>query len=471
METEKLLHIRSALQEHEQNLVRMSMSNPTAFSEEQLDGLRYILSFARLTILRGKDGKDYEVFPFLTAHRTWVSDIVGHIFSSTNPVEGFRENYTVLVEETLAQRRKVLHHFPIERVVLEKEVCERQLVLVLGGGGGGGYGYTGILQLLSQYSLSPSLISGTSIGALVGMFRARSAVYDPLPMFEAAKRLRWNTVFRILEMNSRYGVPATLRLYLRAALGSMFHREDGGSMRFSDCPIPLLVVTTGLTMEAFKHDMSYYEHLMDGAISEGFRFGLSGLRKIRRGLGILQEFLSLEESLKEVVFGLDPHTQDAEILDAAGFSAAVPGLIHYDIIREAPHMHQLLDRLYAEYGITRLGEGGLVNNVPAKPAFQAVMQGAIQARNPFILALDCFSPQPTSLMWYPIQQLVARNVRANMPYMGQYIPLTKRLMAVNVVPNVEQITKAMNWTMAECTPHMPFISRMCQSHPILNELR
>ena len=292
METEKLLYIRSALQKHEQGLVRMSMSNPNSFSEEQLDGLRYILSFARLTILRGKDGKDYEIYPFLTAHRTWVSDLVEHIFSSTDPEQGFRENYPILVEETLAQRRKILHHFPIERAVLEKEVCERQLVLVLGGGGGGGYGYTGILQLLSQYNLSPELISGTSIGALVGMFRARSAVYDPLPMFEAAKRLRWNTVFRILEMKSRYGVPATLRLYLRAALGSMFYREDGGSMRFSDCPIPLLVVTTGLTMEAFKHDMSYYEHLMDGAISEGFRFGLSGLRKIRRGLGILQEFQS-----------------------------------------------------------------------------------------------------------------------------------------------------------------------------------
>jgi hypothetical protein len=303
------------------------------------------------------------------------------------------------------------------------------------------------------------------------MFRARSAIYDPLPMFEAAKKLQWNTVFQILEMNSRYGVPATLRLYLRAALGSMFLREDGSIMRFSDCPIPLLVVATGLTMEAFKHDMSYYEHLMDGAISEGFRFRLSGLRKIKRGLGILQDFLTAEEALKEVIFGLDPYTLEADILDVAGFSAAVPGLIHYDIVREAPHMHQLLDRLYSEYGITRLGEGGLVNNVPAKPAFQAVMQGKISGRNPFILALDCFSPQSSSLMWYPIQQLVARNVRANMPYMGHYIPLTKRLMAVNVVPNVAQITKAMGWTISECTPHMPFISRMCQSHPILNEIR
>ena len=471
METEKILNIRTALQKYEHSVVRLAMSKPLAIDEPLLDAFRYILSFARLTIVQGKNGQEYEIFPFLTQHRKWVEDLFYHIFSTSDPITGLKENYQVLLEETLAQRRKVLHQFPIDRDVLEEEVCNRQLVLVLGGGGGGGYGYTGMLQLLSQYNLQPQLISGTSIGALVGMFRARSLIYDPLPMFEAAKRLKWNTVFRVLEMNSKYGVPATLRLYLRAALGSMFLRTDGGTMRFSDCPIPLLVVATGLTVEAFKHDLTYYEHLMDGVINEGFRFGVSSFRNIKRRMSILQEFLTSTESLKEVVFGLDPHTLEADILDAAGFSAAVPGLIHYDVLREAPHMNQLLDKLYSEYGITRLGEGGLVNNVPAKPAYQAVMNGVIKNRNPFVLALDCFSPQSTSLMWYPIQQLVARNVRANMPYMDQYIALHKRLMAINVVPDVEQMSKAMNWTISECTLHMPFVSRMCQSHAVLKEIR
>ena len=358
MNTDKLLHIRKPLQDQEMECVRLAMANPIALHEKIIDSLRYVLSFARLTSLEGRDGKSYDVYPLLTSHRMWIQELISHILASEDPVDGFRKQLPLLVEETLAARIKLLHHIPIDRNELEEEVCNRQLVLVLGGGGGGGYGYTGALQLLSQYNLTPDLISGTSIGALVGLFRARSMVFDPLPMFEAAKRLRWNTVFRILEMKSRYGVPATLRLYLRSSLGSMFLREDGKSMCFRDCSIPLLIATTGLTIDAFKHDMAYYEHLMDDMIDVRGRFGLTGLRKIRKGLSILQDFLGAGEALKEVVFGLEPHTMDADILDAAGFSAAVPGLIHYDILREAPHMHQLLDRLYAEYGITRLGEGG-----------------------------------------------------------------------------------------------------------------
>ena len=175
-------------------------------------------------------------------------------------------------------------------------------------------------------------------------------------------------MFRILDINNRYGLPATLRLYLRDALGSMFLMEGGRSATFNDCEIPLLIVTTGLTVDAFKHDLSYYEHLMDDAVRNR-RFRPSRLRRVVKVTSLLYEFLSNPEALREVVFGADEITREADVLDAAGFSAAVPGLIHYDVLRDDPRMKQLLDKLYAEHGITRLTEGGLVNNIPARPAF------------------------------------------------------------------------------------------------------
>jgi hypothetical protein len=247
----------------------------------------------------------------------------------------------------------------------------------------------------------------------------------------------------------------------------MFMMPDGESMTFADCEIPLLIVTTGLTVNSFKHDLDYYEHFMDDAVRTGFRFQLSRLKRMAKILSVIQEFVSNPEALREVVFGADEITLQADVLDAAGFSAAIPGLIHYDVLRDDPRMTALLDKLYAEYGITRLGEGGLVNNVPARPAFAEVMSGRITRRNPFVLSLDCFSPQPSSLMWYPVQQLVQRNVKQNLPYSNYYISLQKRLPAVNVVPSVGQITKAMKWTMDELAEHLPFISRMCATHPVL----
>ncbi|HNH49757.1 MAG TPA: patatin-like phospholipase family protein, partial [Myxococcota bacterium] len=93
------------------------------------------------------------------------------------------------------------------------------------------------------------------------------------------------------------------------------------------------------------------------------------------------------EALREVVFGSDPATYDADIIDAAGFSASIPGLIHYDVLRDDKHMKNLLDDLYARYGITRLIEGGVVNNVPARPAYAEVMSGRLGRRNPYVLAL------------------------------------------------------------------------------------
>ena len=65
------------------------------------------------------------------------------------------------------------------------------------------------------------------------------------------------SVFRILDMNSRYGIPATLRLYLREALGSMFLRQDGEDMTFDDCEIPLLIVVTGLSRKSSNHNKQW----------------------------------------------------------------------------------------------------------------------------------------------------------------------------------------------------------------------
>jgi predicted acylesterase/phospholipase RssA len=352
----------------------------------------------------------------------------------------------------------------LDALSLQEEVCNRQLILALGGGGGSGYGYAGAMRTLHYSGIPIEMIAGTSIGSLIGMFRSKIRVFDQLPMLEAVRSLKWSTVLRVLNIEHRYGVPATLRLYLRSSLDNLLQTKCGRSMRFSDCEIPLLVVATGLTVDAFKHDLSFYEHLMDDAFVDSPRlFRQSSVRRIFRMTSTLYEFLSNPNALREVVFGADELTAHADVIDAAGFSSAVTGLLHYDVLRDDPRMTRILDKMYGAFGITRLTEGGLVNNVPVKPLLREVMRGRIRRRNPFVLALDCFSPQLTS-MWYPVQKMIVPNVLANVRHADQYVAMRRRLAPINVVPTSEQAMMAMDWTSEEMQPLMPFVTRMCSSH-------
>ena len=176
------------------------------------------------------------------------------------------------------------------------------------------------------------------------------------------------------------------------------------------------------------------------------------------------------DALHPVIFGRDPGTEDVDVVDAAGFSAAVPGLIHYDIVRDDQRMKHLLDALYAEYGITRLTEGGIVDNVPARIGWEAAMSGRLDGhRNVYVLALDCFPPKPSSVIFYPLQQAVRGNVLRNLPYAHTYLPLGKTLSPLNLVPDIVDMDKAGLWAAGELEPHLPAMQEICRGFSDLPE--
>ncbi len=440
--------------------MRLSLRSPGELHDQALDAMRYVLSFAKMHAIRRADGTDVDVKEFLSPHAWKVRRALTPYLLEEHSLWGAMRVLPELVADTRERRKRLLEHFPLDRDTLEAEVTERPLVVVCGGGGGAGYGYAGAWTLLHRRGLQPALVSGTSIGALMGLFRARRKVFDAAPLFEGAKRLAWDRVFRVLDMDSRYGLPATLRLYLRATIGTLFQTPDGRPLTFRDLEIPLLIVCTGLGVEALKHDLSWYEHVLDDALAPGARIRPSRLAKIGQLGSILRDLLSEPDALREVVFGQDPATHDADILDAAGFSASIPGLIHYDVLRDDKRMKRLLDELYARYGITRLAEGGLVNNVPVRPAYEeVVVNGRVGRRNAYVLALDCFAPRARSLMYYGVQQIVRPNVLRNVPFAHLYVPLDRTLSPLNLVPTSADVTKAMHWTMEELSPLLPQMER------------
>ncbi len=452
---------RKPFEELEASAVRMSLARPGELHDDALSALRYVLSFAKLSTIRARDGGDVEVADLLAGLARRVrAALTPHLVDEPS-LWGAMRAMPALVADVRERRDRMIASFPLDRATIDAEVSERPLVVACGGGGGAGYGYAGAWTLLHRRGLEPALIAGTSIGGLVSLFRARRRVFDAAPLFAAARRLSWERVFRVLQMESHYGLPATLRLYLRAAIGSLFQTPDGRPLTFRDLEIPLLVVCTGIGVEALKHDLSYYEHFLDDAVAPGIRLRPSRVAKVATIANVFGELLSEPDALREIVFGAHPATTDADILDAAGFSSSIPGFIHYDVVRDDRRMKRLLDELYAAEGITRLAEGGLVNNVPMRPAWEeVVLRGRVTRRNAFVLGMDCFPPRVRSLLFYAVQQIVRPNVVRNLPYAHLYVPLERTLNPLNLVPELPDLNRAMKWTMDELGVHMPFIQKM-----------
>ncbi|MEQ1565247.1 MAG: patatin-like phospholipase family protein [Myxococcota bacterium] len=460
--------LRRPFERMEAAVVRLHLARPEPEARPVVDALRYALSFAKLTTVRSRDGADVEVKGLLGPHARWVKDTLGPRLDKADSVWTASRELPEVLRRTRLARASLLEHLPLDRASLESEVTTRLLVVASGGGGGAGYVYPGAYEQLERRGLCPDLMVGTSIGSLMSMFRARRKRYDFAPLVAAARRLSWGGVFQMLETANRYGLPATLRLRLRTALGSLFLREDGQPMRFSDCEIPLVVVVTGITVDAMKHDLDFYEHLLDDDVR---RSGVSaGVKGSLKALRILREFLARPDALRCIGLGREPGTEEFDVLDAAGFSSAVPAVIHYDVLRDDPRMHRVLDQLYAQYGITRLGEGGLTSNVPARIAWETAASGRLGRRNALVVALDCFAPNPRRIAWFPMQQAVrSANVEADRQFADVYLPYARTLSPLNLVPSIRDAMTAMRWGREEMEPHMPFVERMCEPVPVLSD--
>jgi hypothetical protein len=140
----------------------------------------------------------------------------------------------------------------------------------------------------------------------------------------------------------------------------------------------------------------------------------------------------------------------------------VPGVIHYDVLREDPRMHGMLRALFERHDLFRLVDGGLVDNLPARSAWGVVQRGALGTRNAFVLALEGFAPKLSQPLWFPLEQLTAQNVVRNRPFIHHAKSFQRVLSPVELVPDDEALTRAVQAGKAELLPDMPLVARMCR---------
>ncbi len=459
-------------------LVRSCLDCPGWLSDREEAGLRFALSLAHVTEVRTSDGRDVDLTELTSPLRLRLTETLSPL---------------LLDRRGLVQRHELASLLPIaldltrdhvERIKLktrdllawsdvEAEIRGKALVLACGGGGGTGYVYLGAFQVLEDRGITPSLIAGTSIGAVLGAFRARHRSFDISDVPRVVGDLSWGLLFRPMSVRSRYGLPAPLRLHLREGIGRHFGDSDNEHMRLEDLTIPLLVATTGIRAGEKAPEPAWYEHRLDleaaAALAGGpRRQGIRWTRDIIGGLWrTLFELSQRQESLRSVIMGADPVTRSYDLLDAVGFSAAVPGVIQYDLEPDSIRMARMLEDLFERKQLRRLLDGALVDNVPARAAWRAVQSGLLGRRNALVVALDSFAPKLRQPLWLPIQRLARPNVLRNLRYAHVEKTFTRTLSPLDLVPSTEQVMKAIQWGRAEFAHEMPLIERLLAPIPSL----
>ena len=454
-------------EEAELGLVRAIVGRPPWLPEQAEQALRYALNLARLTLVRLPDGTDLEVGVFLAPFREELQPIATALFVDKVVVEPAAVNGLVphLVARTRDWRARLLAAFDgrLSVETLDRECCEKALLLVCGGGGGVAWSYLGAFDLLQQFGITPRLLSGASMGAALALFRARAVRWDAEEAATALQGLTFRTLFRFLQTESRYGLPAAMRLYLRTAIIGHLQKPDGAAPRLDELAIPLVVSCGGLRTGALPREPEYYEHLLDQ--HEGEPREPLATRVPTDLLKVVKELMLQRDRIARLYLGADEGTAGFDAIDAVGFSSALPGVIHYDVLREDPRMHALLDDLFRRRDLFRLVDGGLVDNLPARPLFGLAQAGAIGTRNTFVLGLEGFAPKLTQPLWYGLEQIAAQTTARSRPFVNLLRSYQRVLSPLEVVPGAGSLKKAVQAGRAELLPDMPLLARLCRPFP------
>jgi predicted acylesterase/phospholipase RssA len=469
------------LQRLESAVIRADFERPGTIPPHEVHRLRYLLSLARLEAFepgaaiagrrtgRGDVDVTEAVAPF---RRRVLEELSGPLRLETDPAQRLHHALPVLhrlAADVPATRERALAAAARAGTVspeeLEAEIGRRVLVSVAGGGGGAGYVYIGAYQALEAAGIVPGLVIGSSIGAVLGAFRAR-AVDAPWERYiELARGLDRRELFTPVSLIRRFGLPGLLALRLRKSLGEALCHEDGTPLRISELEIPFQAVVAGVRSRSFDRLPTRFKRdAPSTAAAPKARFSIPRLAPaIATRMWQVAAFFD-PRMVKAVVLGADDGTAELNAIDAAGFSASIPGVLHYEPSREDERSAAVLERLFAEQEVAALVDGGVASNVPADHAWSQVRAGRIGSRNVFLLAFDCFHPQwePTHLWLQPITQAVQLQMQRNAPFADWIIRFEPTLSPVNLVPPPERLDEAIGWGRDAIARELPLIRRFLE---------
>ena len=364
------------------------------------------------------------------------------------------------------QRQRFIenHRGDFSEAELDAEVGRKSLVLVLGGGGGAGFVYIGAVRRFVDAGLVPDYVIGGSIGAVLGSVFVREL---PIPFddyIEFAQSMTYRALLGPEPVRRRHGLTSVMSLRFDEFAGPMFTGPDGRQLRMKDAAIPFDTVVAGVHRELFKRlpaslrrqELAYVQ--LRGLPMRPIGLGPQMVRRLWQVASFIDTRM-----VKPLVLGSDELTRELNIVDAASFSAAIPGVLHHET--NDPAMVPLLDEYLASKDVAALVDGGAASNVPAEQAWLRVQRGRIGTRNATYLALDCFHPQldPRHLWLTPITRAVNLQMVRNAPYCDYLLETAPTLSPLTLAPNAAALNQAIEWGRASAEQALPFVLKMQES--------
>ena len=464
------------LQRMENRLIRHHLAEPDVLSAEQLRKLRYILNFARLADFEpgaagpgGSRGRgDVSVGAEIAPWRSQVADaLYGPLREEPDPITALktaRDALAGLVADQDEQRQVLIerHGNDFSAAELDAEVGYKKLVTVLGGGGGAGFVYIGGMQRLLEAGQVPDYMIGSSFGSIMGSLVSRAL---PVPIEEYvawAKTVSYRAILGPERLRRRHGLTGMFSLRFDQFADAMFSREDGERMRMSDLAIPFDVVVAGVRRQSYTALPSRFRRPALAALQlRSVPFRPIGIGPVAARMWQVAAFIDLRV-VKPIVIGDDDPTRDFDVVDAASFSSAIPGVLHHET--SDPRMVPILDDLFEEEDIAALVDGGTASNVPIELAWKRVRDGRLGTRNACYLAFDCFHPQwdPRNLWLVPITQAIQLQMVRNLPYADHLVRFEPTLSPVNLAPSAASIDRASRWGRDSVDKAIPVTTALLQ---------
>lgn len=417
----------------------------------------YALRLCRVTRLR-IGHRTVETAPILGELRGQILDAVWQLATDRHDLEA-SDAYShpgSLAASAVWAQRDILDFYPqmsgllheavgrfktagIDPHEIEADLREKKLVLALGGGGGTGFVHLSLFQWLEECDIQPALITGTSIGALLGYLRALQDHYDA-----ALTTLKLPGIWRITRCLSpcldtgTHGLMGLCQIDLTQVFETISHAFGWTALPgFHELRIPFACVASGIVQAPGLPEL--VEPKGNGFISSLLLLTKLGWQKGIRHASNIAGLLTSRDAVRPVVFGNDELTRRMTATDAISFSMLVPGVLNYEIPKNHYKSRETLDLIFKRDGLYRLADGGLASNVPVRAAHGAICNGRIGTENVYMLGVDVFAPQPTDGLFYPLQRIADANVHVDARLADVIVRPNYLFSPMNLAPSLSQL--------------------------------
>jgi predicted acylesterase/phospholipase RssA len=422
-------------------LARRLADEPGFLPPRELALLRHALRLAQLSALGGASN---ELVDRIGSLRLRLLQLLAPVLPTepaqiqAAPLVARLPKVVLLVADA---RRRIFEAGLGSEVALDAELAAKHLVLVLGGAAGSGYVFLGALAKLEALGLRPSYLAGCSVGSILAVIRARTEGFELPALLDDIRRMRERGAFRA-PARARFGLPAALRLDLRTALGELFEIE-GRQQRLAELPIPADVLATGLGPGALTEPADSYARMIDHELQSAGALEKLPPATLARLVGPLVSLAMSRQVLVPIFLGADPETRRLAALDAAGFSAAIPGVLSYDLAEDDAVGARVLEAVFARHALSGLVDGALSTLIPARYAWEAVEAGRIGTRHVAILALDALAkPRGSNALLLPLLRVASATADRDRAFWDLHVNFRRAPNFLDVFPSDARLAAA-----------------------------